>query len=415
MAKHLERDPRSSDAVLSIVLAGGQGCRLHDLTREDAKPALPIGPGARLIDFTLANVVNSGIHSSLVLTQHAPQSLQDHVERCWVSDDAGCSFAVLDGADHGPFTGTADAVVKIIAQVDLRSPRHVVVLAGDHLYQMDYRPFLDRHLACDADVTVGVVHVPLAQASGFGVLAADLDFRITEFAEKPERPPEALDRPGHALASMGIYVFAWPALRRMLLDMAGTVSELDFGRHVIPAFVAKGTAVAYALPARDDREPMWQDLGTLDAYHGVQRRLVEGALVLDPSWPIVYQGEAGTAERSAVGLGATLRNVVVMPGGLIGREAMLSDAIVMGDAVVPDGFDLDDTIAHYGLWCTTSAAGIRVISARALAKLASRERRSIQQARAAAQVTPADRRMSIGTRTPMQRPADLAIPIASVA
>jgi glucose-1-phosphate adenylyltransferase len=268
-------------------------------------------------------------------------------------------------------------VASVVAEVDRLAPRHIVVLAGDHLYQMDYRSFLDRHLACDAEVTVGVVHVPLEQASGFGVLTAGIDYRISAFVEKPADAPEALDRPGHALASMGIYVFAWPVLRRLLLDMAGTVPELDFGKHVIPALVARGTAVAYALPGRGGHEPLWQDLGTIDAYHRVQRDLAEGTLPLDPTWPIAYTGQAAVTDCETIGLGSVLGNVVLLPGARVGRNVTLTDAIVMGDAVVPEGFDLDDTIARHGAWCTTSENGIRLISVSALDKLASRQRRTV--------------------------------------
>jgi glucose-1-phosphate adenylyltransferase len=383
-----------SDDVLSIVLAGGQGSRLHDLTRAEAKPALPVGPGARLIDFTLANIANSGIPNTMVLTQYASHGLRDHVERCWCARTSACSFAVLDGEDHGPFQGTAHAVASVVAEVDRLAPRHIVVLAGDHLYQMDYRSFLDRHLACDAEVTVGVVHVPLEQASGFGVLTAGIDYRISAFVEKPADAPEALDRPGHALASMGIYVFAWPVLRRLLLDMAGTVPELDFGKHVIPALVARGTAVAYALPGRDGREPLWQDLGTIDAYHRVQRDLAEGALPLDPTWPIAYTGRAAVTDCETIGLGSALGNVVLLPGARVGRNVTLTDAIVLGDAVIPDGFDLADTIARHGAWCTTSENGIRLISVEALEKLASRQRRTIPPVVEAVKAPPLEPRTS---------------------
>ncbi|HUD30256.1 MAG TPA: sugar phosphate nucleotidyltransferase [Novosphingobium sp.] len=379
---------QARDGVLSIVLAGGKGSRLHDLTHDESKPALPIGPGARLVDFTLANVANSGLGDALVLTQYAPATLRQHVEQCWGSGADGCAFSVLDGEDHGPFEGTAHAVASVIAEIDRQAPGHVVVLGGDHLYQMDYGPFVDRHLACDADVTVGVVHVPLAQASGFGVLEAAADFRISAFVEKPVLAPEALDRPGHALASMGIYVFSWPVLRRMLLDMAGSVPELDFGQHVIPRLVAAGTAYAYALPGREGREPLWQDLGTLDAYHAVQRQIVDGSLALDPAWPIAHPGRPAAADHGTVGAGSALRNVVTLPGARIGRGVTLSDAIVMGDAVLPDHFDLDAAIARHGNWCTVSERGIRVISARALGRLEARQRRIAAPAKASAALRP---------------------------
>ncbi|WP_395396281.1 sugar phosphate nucleotidyltransferase (plasmid) [Novosphingobium sp. BL-8A] len=356
----------SPSGVLSIVLAGGRGSRLHDLTDCEAKPALPIGPDLRLIDFTLANIVNSGLQKAMVLTQHAPSTLQAHLAR-WVSDSTPCGFTVLDGSDHGPFAGTAHAVASVMDQIEREAPEHVVVLAGDHLYQMDYRPLVQRHVDRAASVTVGVVHVPVPQASEFGILAADASGRITAFVEKPRIAPEAGDLPGRALASMGIYVFDWKVLRPLLATMAKAVTDLDFGRHIVPHLVAAGNAFAYALPGRGEEEPLWQDLGTLDAYHAVQMKLAAGALVLDPKWPVVSLADN---RQSTFGGGSLLRGVAVLPGARIGRWVSISNAIVTGDAVIPDGFDLNETIADFGNWCIVSPGGIRLISAQALKHLA---------------------------------------------
>ena len=365
----------SPNGVLSIVLAGGKGSRLHDLTDSEAKPAIPIGPNLRLIDFTLANVVNSGLRKAMVLTQHAPATLHAHLERSWQVDRAQCAFTVLDGSNHGPFAGTAHAVASVIDHIDREAPEHVVVLAGDHLYQMDYRPLVQRHIDRSASVTVGVVHVPVSQASEFGILAADASDRITAFVEKPRIAPEAGDLPGHALASMGIYVFDWKVLRELLETMTRTVADLDFGKHIVPYLVAGGTAYAYALPGRSEEEPLWQDLGTLDAYHAVQMKLKAGALVLDPAWPVMGQADN---PQSTAGGGSLLRNVAILPGARIGRWVSISNAIVTGDAVIPDGFDLDETITDFGNWCVVSPGGIRLISARALKYLAVlRHRRTI--------------------------------------
>jgi len=362
--------------VLAIVLAGGRGSRLHDLTDHEAKPALPIGPHARLIDFTLANVVNSGFGEAMVLTQYQPDTLHRHLLESWQAETAQADISILDGADYGPYEGTAAAVSCVIDEIDLIAPRHVVVLAGDHLYQMDYRPFVDRHIATGAEVTLGVVHVPQDQATGLGVLEVDSAYRITAFVEKPFIAPPAPDRPGFALASMGIYVFAWPLLRDLLKEIEGTVADLDFGRHIVPALVSCGTAFAYALPGRQGREPLWRDLGTLDAYHGVQRQLLDGSLPLDPAWPLEHPVLHGLGDRRAIGFGSILRNVVLLPGARIGRAVKISNAIVLADAVVPDGFDLDAELAEHGKWCAISEGGIRVISTRALQRLDSRRRGS---------------------------------------
>ncbi|TCM14419.1 glucose-1-phosphate adenylyltransferase [Novosphingobium sp. PhB165] len=392
----------SPSEVLSIVLAGGKGSRLHDLTNEEAKPAIPIGPDFRLIDFTLANVVNSGLRKAMVLTQHAPATLHDHLEQAWHSDRSPCVFKVLDGADHGPFAGTGHAVASVVEAIDSEAPDHVVVLAGDHLYQMDYRPLIARHRDRAASVTVGVVHVPVAQASEFGILAADATGRITAFIEKPRIAPPAQDRPGHALASMGIYVFDWKALRTLLVEMAKTIADLDFGKHIVPRLVKAGEAYAYALPGRAGAEPLWQDLGTLDAYHAVQMQIAAGSLAFDPEWPAPVSRGGRNDASAAVGTGTLLRNVVVLPGARIGQWVTISDAIVTADAIVPDGFDLDASLAQYAGWCTASSGGIRLVSARALAHLAVLQRRS------------APVRELPPTRTALQAPAPQNSPVPAI-
>lgn len=391
----------SPSGVLSIVLAGGKGSRLHDLTNDEAKPAIPIGADFRLIDFTLANVVNSGLHKAMVLTQHAPATLHDHLEQVWHSGHSDCAFKVLDGAERGPFAGTAHAVFSVMDEIDSEAPDHVVVLAGDHLYQMDYRPLIACHLDRGASVTVGVVHVPVAQASEFGILAADPSGRITAFVEKPRIAPRTLDRPGHALASMGIYVFEWKALRALLVEMAETVADLDFGSHIVPRLVAADEAYAYALPGRAGSEPLWQDLGTLDAYHAVQMQLAAGSLALDPEWPAPASSGHRNGAPPTVGAGTILRNVVVLPGARIGQWVTISDAIVTADAILPDGFDLGALLAQYEGWCTISSGGIRVVSARALADLALLQGRS----------TPAGERSPVRTALETPSPAISPVPV----
>ena len=175
---------------------------------------------------------------------------------------------------------------------------------------------------------------------------------------------------------MGIYVFDWEALRAMLVEMAQTVADLDFGKHIVPRLVEAGQAYAYALPGRAGGEPLWQDLGTLDAYHAVQMQIAAGSLALDTEWPVLTSSGGRNSSSAAVGAGTLLRNVVVLPGARIGQWVTMSDAIVTSDAIVPDGFDLDALLAQYGGWCTVSSGGIRLVSARALAHLALLQRRS---------------------------------------
>ncbi|BAK65717.1 putative glucose-1-phosphate adenylyltransferase [Sphingobium sp. SYK-6] len=384
---------RSRD--LAIVLAGGRGSRLFDLTDAQAKPALPVGPSCRLIDFTLANVSNSAIAQAMVLTQYAPESLRSHIEASWQSRHRGGPLGIelLDGSDFGGFNGTADAVGKVRAAIDARAPDLVVILAGDHLYQMDYRPFMDAHRRSGAGVTVGAAHVPVGTAREFGIMQVDDDGRIVDFFEKPATARSSADRPGFALASMGIYVFSWSRLKSLLDRLAPLHEELDFGKHVLPQMVEGRLAHAYTLPGRRDAAPLWRDLGTIDAYHRVHSEMASGTLPLDPSWPVPLDVAAmpvldparthardsvsvfswtgsSIAHGALIGAGSRLDNVVVLPGARIGRNVTIHDAIVTQDAVLPDGFELDRALRAPGRWCTISEGGIHVLSARALANLA---------------------------------------------
>jgi glucose-1-phosphate adenylyltransferase len=383
--------------ALSVILAGGRGSRLYDLTDHESKPALPIGPQARLIDFTLANVVNSGIDQALLLTQYEPESLHRHLHGVWgpIASQKKVSIGVMPGEEFGPYLGTAHAVSRAIEEIDRIAPRHVVILAGDHLYQMDYRPFIQQHERTRAQVTVGVVHVPVRDALEFGVMTVDAQSRIIAFAEKPAIPTEALDRPGYALASMGIYVFDWDLLRGLLVALVDDHEDLDFGKHIIPFLVREGHAHAYALPSMGSAtEPFWKDLGTLDAYHGIHGALIRGDVTFAPNWPLLIETptapaakadgaltspaalieatdiySCSIAEGAFIGARSVLRNSVVLPGAKIGRNVVIENAIITSDAVIRDGFNLAHALQFGTDWCTTSHGRIRVISARALKAL----------------------------------------------
>ena len=391
--------PRSgAPSLLAVVLAGGRGSRLHDLTDNQPKPALPFGTSGRLIDFTLANIVHSGLKRAFVLTQYLPDRLHDHLDQRWraIQESHGLALEIIDGSDKGMFNGTADAVAKASAQINLHAPTHVVILAGDHLYQMDYSRFVARHIETGAQVTVGAVQVLIEDAHEFGVMSVDADGRITDFLEKPCNPSAMDAKPGVVLASMGIYVFEWAHLRHLLKTLSPQQAELDFGKHVLPRLVQTGTAYAYALPGRGQAAPLWRDLGTLDAYHAIHADLECGKVPLDPTWPLLVGRSRPPALRSAffssgidhppaiaevwtgcsvgegarIGLRCQLKRVVILPGALVGDDVRIDNAIITSDAVVPDGFDLAAALDGAEGWCTTSEGGIRVISARALTRLA---------------------------------------------
>ena len=250
------------DDTVAVILAGGQGTRLKPLTREICKPALPFGAAYRSIDFSLSNCVNSGIRRIGVATHHKPKALLDHLERVWgdVGDDPRNFVAAWRAETRAPglgYSGTADAVYRNLDPIEKLDRRLVLILAGDHVYKMDYRPMLERHCERGAAVTIGCVEVPVEEAQEFGVLSVDGSGRINRFAEKPKTRSET---PGgdrsHVLASMGIYVFDADLLARALrLDAVSTLSRHDFGGDILPRLVREEQAFAYPFRTADGAEP----------------------------------------------------------------------------------------------------------------------------------------------------------------
>ncbi len=225
-------------SVLTLILAGGEGERLSILSQVRAKPGVPFGGKYRIIDFALSNTVNSGLSDVGILTQYAPRSLIDHigVGRPWDLDRSRGGVSLLQpyigrGRERDWYRGTADAVLQNLDFVADREPELVLVLAGDHVYKMDYRPFIEQHRETQAEVTCAVRTVPIEEAHRFGILSVDDDGRVTEFIEKPANPPSNL-------VSMGVYVFSWPFLREIL-----SPERVDFGRDVLPRMVAGGRRV----------------------------------------------------------------------------------------------------------------------------------------------------------------------------
>jgi len=241
--------------TLVLVLAGGQGSRLRELTEWRAKPAVPFGGKFRIIDFPLSNCVNSGLRRIGVLTQYKAHSLIRHLQRGWsfLRPERNEGFEILPASQRISedkwYAGTADAVYQNIDIIEGYGPEYIIILAGDHIYKMDYELMLEQHVNSGADVTVGCLEVPRQEASGFGVMHIDADDRIIQFLEKPADPPGMPDKPHMALASMGIYVFntafMFEELRR---DTADKDSARDFGKNIIPYLVENGKAVAHRFP-----------------------------------------------------------------------------------------------------------------------------------------------------------------------
>lgn len=268
--------------ILAMVLAGGEGSRLRPLTENHAKPALPFVNGYRIVDFVLSNLVNSGITSIYVLAQYQPQSLIEHIRADWAPALRGpgrfVNVVLPDaGLARGPFLGTADAVHRNLHLCARHTPDLVAVFAADHVYRMDVGQMVEAHLQNEAQISVAAVPVPVEWAPHFGIIATHANGRIREFQEKPQSPAPIPERPGHAYASMGNYLFE-PAALAALLEQAARRGETDFGRHILPRAIATHRVFAYDFASNrvpgilPHEEPnYWRDVGTIAAYRAAQR------------------------------------------------------------------------------------------------------------------------------------------------
>ncbi len=339
-----------SSSVLTLILAGGEGERLSILSEVRAKPGVPFGGKYRIIDFALSNAVNSGLTDVGILTQYAPRSLIDHigVGRPWDLDRSRGGVALLQpfigrGRARDWYRGTADAVLQNLDFIADRNPELVLVLAGDHVYKMDYRPFLALHREKEAEVTCAVRTVPITDAHRFGILDVAEDGRVTDFIEKPAEPPSNL-------VSMGVYVFSWPLLRDLL-----SVERVDFGRHLLPWMVEQGRRVfAYEFAG------YWQDVGTVESYWETSLDLLRddpGIELNDLGWLIYTRSEErpparigpdARIARSMVSHGCvidgTVEHSVLSPGVRVASGAVVRDSIVMFDAVIGPGAVVDRAI-----------------------------------------------------------------------
>lgn len=406
--------------AIALVLAGGRGSRLVDLTDRRAKPAVPFGGKFRIIDFALSNCLNSGIRRMYVLTQYKSHSLLRHLQRGWgyLRAEVGEFVDMLPAQQRVEETmwyrGTADAVWQNIDIFRSEAADYVVVLAGDHVYKMDYAVMLADHVARGAPVTVGCLEVPRMEATGFGVMAADENGRVTAFLEKPADPPGIADKPDHALASMGIYIFDADFLFDQLdRDSRDPQSAHDFGKDVIPYLVSRGEVMAHrfgdsAVVSEPGDEPYWRDVGTVDAYWeaNIDLTTVTPALNLyDTTWPInTYQEQLppakfvfdeedrrGVATDSLVSGGcvvsgasvsrsllfsrvrvnsyAVLDQAVVLPGASIGRNARLSKVVVDRGCEIPEGLVVGEDAALDAKRFRRTDKGVTLITPKMLAAL----------------------------------------------
>lgn len=403
---------RIAQRSMAFVLAGGRGSRLKELTDRRVKPAVPFGGKARIIDFALSNAVNSGIRKIAVATQYKAHSLIRHTQRGWnfFRAERNEFLDVLPASQRGGneswYKGTADAVTQNIDIVDSYNVDYVIILAGDHIYKMDYEIMLRQHVETGADVTVGCLTVPRMEASAFGVMATDKDGRITSFLEKPADPPGLPDAPDQALASMGIYVFNWRFLRDLLQkDAEDPNSSNDFGNDLIPDIVRNGKAMAHRFDescVRADGAPAyWKDVGTVDAFWQAHIDLTSFTPELDlwdKNWPIWTYNESvppakfihderdrrGMAISSMVAGGciisgtevrnsvlftnvhtnsyAVLDHAIVLPNVVVHRSARLRQVVVDSGVIIPEKLVVGEDPSEDAKWFRVTERGTTLIT-----------------------------------------------------
>ena len=335
--------------MVAMILAGGRGSRLHDLTNKVAKPAVSYGGKYRIVDFPLSNCANSGIDVVGVLTQYESVLLNSYVSmgRRWGLDAKGSGVYVLPprekaDANLDVYRGTADAISQNIDFIDTYSPEYLLVLSGDHIYKMNYSKMLDYHKENKADATIAVIEVPMREASRFGIMNANEDGVIYEFEEKPEKPKSNL-------ASMGIYIFDWKHLRKLLVaDMKNPDSNHDFGKDIIPTLLNDGKRLlAYKFKG------YWKDVGTIDSLWEANMDLLDKKNELDlsdPTWKIYtedvttlphYVGADADIKRAFITQGCVIegevKNSVLFTGAKVGAGAKIIDSVLMPGVTVEEG------------------------------------------------------------------------------
>ncbi|HVG49802.1 MAG TPA: glucose-1-phosphate adenylyltransferase [Rubellimicrobium sp.] len=403
---------RLTQRSMAFVLAGGRGSRLRELTDRRVKPAVYFGGKSRIIDFALSNAMNSGIRKIAIATQYKAHSLIRHMQRGWnfFRAERNEFLDILPASqrmdDESWYRGTADAVTQNIDIVDSYDVDFIIILAGDHIYKMDYEVMIREHAESGADVTIGCLTVPREEASAFGVMAVDASGKITSFLEKPADPPSTPEDPNLALASMGIYVFNWAFLRELLVkDAADPNSSHDFGNDLIPGIVAAGRARAHRFDDSCVRDPgapaYWKDVGTVDAYWQANIDLTNFIPELnlwDNDWPIwTYsemtppakfihdeEGRRGSAVSSMVSGGcvisgtnvrnsllftqvhtnsfASLDHAVVLPYVTVHRHARLSRVVIDRGVVIPEGLIVGEDPQEDARWFRVTERGVTLIT-----------------------------------------------------
>jgi glucose-1-phosphate adenylyltransferase len=358
------------DNTISVILAGGIGSRLHPLTADRAKPAVPFGGRYRIIDFTLSNCLHSGLRRVLVLTQYKSQSLQKHLRDAWsiYNGELGDYITPVPPqmrTGDSWYRGTADAIYQNLYLLERSGADEVLILSGDHIYRMDYAAMLQHHRSSGAELTVACLTVPLEQARSFGVMTVDAEDRIVSFAEKPDHPRCIPGDASHALASMGVYVFSMGLLAELLREDHGGNSTHDFGADILPSAVGRHRVVAYrfgGVSGRVTADGYWRDVGTIDAFYEANMDLLRPVPAMNlyqGDWPIrTYEGQHPPA-RSVPGrsgreaeivncmlasgsliVGGTVRHAILFPNVRVEEGAVVEHALLFEDVTVGEGAEL---------------------------------------------------------------------------
>jgi glucose-1-phosphate adenylyltransferase len=400
--------------VLTFIMAGGKGERLLPLTKDRTKPAVPFGGIYRIIDFTLSNCINSGLRKIYILTQYKSASLQRHIRLGWnfLPSELGQFIELLPAQQRvgeSWYLGTADAIFQNLYTLDMDKPDEVLILAGDHIYKMNYYSMIDVHREQNADLTVGVVEVEKSKSKHLGVVEVDDKDRVTGFYEKPSDPKTIPGKPDSIYGSMGIYVFNHPVLMQELLnDSKDTKSAHDFGKNIIPQMIKKGMkVVAYNFRNKENNEEeYWRDIGTIDAYYEANMELIQVNPVFnlyDQEWPVrtfqeqyppVKTVHSGDREAGRVGLmldsivsegcvvsgGRVQRSIlspnvrinsfsevydsILMEGVNVGRYAKIKRAIIDKDVSIPQGMIIGFNLEEDKKRFFVSNSGIVVVAKR---------------------------------------------------
>ncbi len=366
----MERETRFISKMISktmaLILAGGRGSRLGALTNWRAKPAVPFGGKFRIIDFPLSNCLNSQINKIGIVTQYKSHSLIRHIQKGWgfSRGEGSSAFVELLPAQQrldetSWYAGTANAVFQNIDIIRSYNPEYILILAGDHIYKMDYGEMLKSHHENRADMTVGCIEVPLADATGFGVMQIDDNHRVIRFQEKPQQPTPLPNDPNHALASMGIYVFNTAFLyKQLLIDSQNPNSSHDFGKDIIPSIIEKWRVFAHPFREKDrktgeERQAYWRDVGTIDSYWKANIELTEVTPTLnlyDKEWPIwTYQEQTPPAKfvfndegRRGMAVDSLVSGGSIISGSHINKSLLFTNVMARSWSQVSESVILPD-------------------------------------------------------------------------